>query len=151
MKKDTLSIRTAKSEDLDAVYTLNQEFAKLYKAEDKLTLSKQQLKKDYQSKYFDCRVAVVNESIIGFTSFFTAYYTWVGKCLYLDDLFVTQTYRSQGIGEALLDDSIAIAKASDCTRVVWQVSDWNKKAQKFYQTKNATLVPGEINCVYDIK
>lgn len=151
MTKNTLSIRTAELGDLDAVYALNQEFARLYKAEDKLTLTKGQIKQDYELKHFDCRVAVIDEQVIGFTSFFTAYYTWVGKCLYLDDLFVTQTYRSQGIGEALLDDTIAIAKAADCKRVVWQVSDWNKKAQAFYQAKNAVLVSGEINCVYEVE
>lgn len=151
MKNNTLSIKTAELGDIDAVYALNQEFARLYQAEDKLTLTQEQLQQDYQLNHFDCRIAVIDEQIIGFTSFFTAYYTWVGKCLYLDDLFVTQTHRSQGIGEALLDDVIAIAKAADCKRVVWQVSDWNKKAQQFYQAKNATLVVGEINCVYVIE
>lgn len=150
MKNKALSIRTATSSDLDTVHTLNQEFAKLYNAEDKLTLSKVQLKKDYASHHFSCRVAILDENIIGFTTFFTAYYTWVGKCLYLDDLFVTQTLRNQGIGEALLDDVIAIAKDDECQRVVWQVSDWNKKAQQFYQAKDATLQSGEINCIYSI-
>lgn len=141
-------IRTATKDELDDVYKLNQEFAKLYDAEDKLTLSCAQFKQDHD--LFRCRIALVDEVIVGFATFFTAYYTWVGKCLYLDDLFVTQTYRNQGIGEMLLDDTIAIAKAEDCQRVVWQVSDWNKKAQAFYQEKKAKLISGEINCVYKI-
>lgn len=148
MKKMTPTIRTAHLDDLDAVYALNQEFAKLYQAEDKLTLTLEQFKQD--SEWFNCRIAVIDETIVGFSTFFTAYYTWVGKCLYIDDLFVTQSSRSQGIGEALLDDALAIAKAEDCRRVVWQVSDWNKKAQQFYLAKSAKLVSGEINCIIEL-
>lgn len=149
LAKSNVNIRTAKQDDLDAVYILNQEFARAYKAEDKLTLSKEQLKKD--SHLFNCRVALVDEVIVGFSTFFVAYYTWVGKSMYLDDLFVTQEYRRQGIGEMLLDDVIAIAEASECKRVVWQVSDWNQKAQKFYLEKGALLASGEMNCVYVIE
>lgn len=146
---DNLIIRTATStEDFYAVHELNKEFARLYNAEDKLTLTKEQLIKD--KDLFSCRVALVNNVIIGFTTYFTAYYTWVGKAIYLDDLFVTQNFRGQGIGDTLLDDVIKTAKESSCKRVVWQVSDWNKKAQKFYIEKGAVLDENEINCVYKI-
>lgn len=148
MKKNFL-IKTAEPKDLDEVYALNQEFAKLYDAEDQLTLSKDRFKKDFG--LFECRIATIDNDIVGFSTFFPAYYTWVGKCLYLDDLFVTQSHRNQGIGELLLDDVIAIAQESNYKRVIWQVSDWNKKAQKFYQAKNAVLVTGEINCIYEIE
>ncbi|MCF8295410.1 MAG: GNAT family N-acetyltransferase [Bacteroidales bacterium] len=45
-------------------------------------------------------LVVENEltEIVGFALYFFAYYTWVGKCLYLDDLYVTETYRKKGIG-----------------------------------------------------
>lgn len=143
-----LTIRKAEVEDFSAVYQLNREFAKLYKAEDKFTLTEEQLVKDRD--LFECRVALVNDVIVGFSSFFVAYYTWVGKAIYLDDLFVTKACRGQGIGDALLDDVITIAKASDCKRVVWQVSAWNKQAQKFYLEKGAVLDKKEINCIYKI-
>lgn len=145
---EKLTLRNAKLEDFDRVYSLNQEFARLYKAEDKLTLTKEQLIKDRD--LFECRVAVIDDQVIGFSTFFVAYYTWVGKAIYLDDLFVTESYRSRGIGDALLDDVINEAKRTDCKRVVWQVSEWNKKAQKFYLEKGAKLDEKEINCIYNI-
>lgn len=146
---DNLIIKTAiHTEDFYAVYELNKEFAKLYNAENKLTLSREQFIKD--KDLFSCKVAVVDGEIVGFTTYFTAYYSWVGKAIYLDDLFVTQDYRSKGIGDALLNAVIEIAKQEDCKRVVWQVSNWNKKAQKFYIEKGAVLDENEINCVYKI-
>lgn len=141
-----MTIRTATLEDFDAVYALNQEFARLYNAEDKLTLTKEQLIADRD--LFHCRVAVVDEKIVGFSTYFTAYYTWVGKALYLDDLFVTESYRGRSIGDQLLDDVIEKAREMNCVRVVWQVSEWNKKAQEFYKYKGAIVEEGELNCVY---
>ena len=30
--------------------------------------------------------------------YYFAYYTWVGKTLYLDDLYVKESYRGNGLG-----------------------------------------------------
>lgn len=139
-------IRDAGIADFDAVYALNQEFARLYKAEDKLTLTKEQLIADRD--LFHCRVAEVDDKVVGFSTCFTAYYTWVGKALYLDDLFVSESHRGQSIGDKLLDDVIEKARKLNCVRVVWQVSDWNKKAHAFYERKGAIIERGELNCVY---
>lgn len=139
-------IRDASITDFDAVYALNQEFARLYKSEDKLTLTKEQLIADRD--LFHCRVAEVGGKVVGFSTCFMAYYTWVGKALYLDDLFVTESHRDQNIGDKLLNDVIEKAGELNCVRVVWQVSDWNKKAQAFYKRKGAIIERGELNCVY---
>lgn len=141
-------IRDAEIKDFNRIYELNQEFARLYNAEDKLTLEKDQLIKDRD--LFKCRVAIVDDIIVGFTTYFTAYYTWVGKAIYLDDLFVTEEYRGRNIGDKLLDDVIEVARQNQCVRVVWQVSEWNKKAQKFYLNKGAKIDSGELNCIFEI-
>lgn len=143
-----MQIREANLEDFEQIYALNKEFAQLYDAEDKFTLSKEQLIADRD--LFNCRVAVIDGEVVGFTTFFTAYYTWAGKAIYLDDLFVTADQRNKGIGDKLLDDIISIAKDSNCKRVVWQVSDWNKKAQAFYKRKGAVIERGELNCIYSL-
>lgn len=143
-----MEIRTATVEDFDAIYALNQEFAELYNAMDKLTLTKEQMIAD--KDLFHCRVAIVDDKIVGFSTYFPAYYTWVGKALFLDDLFVTASYRSRGIGDKLLDDVIHKARELNCVRVVWQVSEWNKKAQAFYERKGAVIETGELNCVYSL-
>lgn len=145
---ENLTIRTATIDDFERVYELNKEFAKLYNAEDKFQITKEQFIKD--KDLFKCRVAVIDDIIIGFSTFFIAYYTWVGKAIYLDDLFVTKNYRNKQIGNVLLDDVIEMAKKMSCKKVIWKVSEGNEKAQKFYLYKGAVIDRSEVTCVYNI-
>lgn len=87
-----------------------------------------------------------NETIIAFSTYFFAYYSWTGKAIYLDDLYVTETYRGKGIGNLLFNKIIETAKNNNCKKVKWQVSNWNKKAIKFYKNKGALIDDVEINC-----
>ncbi len=81
--------------------------------------------------------------------YFIAYYTWVGKSLYLDDLYVKEAYRQHKIGSALLSRVFEAALAENCKRVRWQVLRWNEPAIRFYE-KSGALIDGEwLNCDYD--
>ena len=40
--------------------------------------------------------------LVGFSLFCFVYYTWVGKSIYLDDLYVKPDARGQGIGTRLM-------------------------------------------------
>ena len=51
-----------------------------------------------------------NKEIAGFATFFFTYYSWTGKGLYLDDLFVKDIFRKQSIGKRLLDAVIDLAE-----------------------------------------
>jgi diamine N-acetyltransferase len=143
-----VSIRDVIPDELSAVYALNMEFAQLYDAVDKFTLSKEEFIADQNC--YRCRVAIVNKKIVGFSTTFLAYYTWVGKALYLDDLFVTQDCRNHGVGAKLFEDAIQLAKNENCKRLVWQVSAWNEKAQQFYKGYGAHIYAGVLNSFLDI-
>ena len=83
---------------------------------------------------------------MGFATYFIAYYSWTGKVVYLDDLYVLEKYRGLGIGSKLLDRVIEIAKNENCKKVRWQVSNWNDKAIEFYKMRGAIIDEVEINC-----
>jgi GNAT superfamily N-acetyltransferase len=69
----------------------------------------------------------------GFALFFTNFSTFLGKPgLYLEDLFVRPEARGHGLGRALLEKLIAIARERRYGRVEWSVLDWNVDAQAFY-------------------
>lgn len=69
----------------------------------------------------------------GFALFFTNFSTFLGKRgLYLEDLFVRPEARGNGLGRALLERLIAIARERNYGRVEWSVLDWNTDAQAFY-------------------
>ncbi len=107
------------------------------------TLEKMHLEKEFLTGF----VAVTPEGeIVGYATCFFAYYTWKGKSLYMDDLYVKPEHRGKGLGTQLINRIIAFAKAEHCVKVRWQVSDWNTPARNFYQSLGADISGSELNC-----
>lgn len=139
-----LTIREAAPNDYEQIFLLIKEFAAFIKTPEKVLISPDQMLQDRE--YFRCFVVTDNETIIAFSTYFFAYYSWTGKAIYLDDLYVTETYRGKGIGNLLFNKIIETAKNNNCKKVKWRVSNWNKKAIKFYKNKGALIDDVEINC-----
>ena len=137
-------IRPIENKDYPAIIELFKEFALFEKLPEKMTNSVSQI--ENEEAFFNCFVAEVNGIIVGYTTYFYAYYSWVGKSLYLDDLYVTKTYRNKGIGKELLNTVINLAKESNCKKVRWQVSNWNTNARNFYKHIGAEIDDVELNC-----
>jgi GNAT superfamily N-acetyltransferase len=139
-----MEIRKAGSDDFEAIYLLITEFASFIKTPEKVITTPAQMVND--KDYFNCFVAVEKNKIVGFASYFIAYYSWTGKTVYLDDLYVSEKYRGLGFGSKLLDKIIETAREENCSKVKWQVSNWNDKAIGFYKMRGATIDDVEINC-----
>jgi ribosomal protein S18 acetylase RimI-like enzyme len=73
----------------------------------------------------------------------------VGKSLYLDDLYVKESFRKLKIGSALLNEVMKIAKAENCKRVRWQVLHWNQNAINLYKKVGAFIDEEWLNCDFD--
>ena len=139
------TIRKAAPADFEAIFFLIKEFALFQQTADKVSITLEQMHAD--KNLFQCFVATTSDGkIIGFATFFFAYYSWSGKALNLDDLYVTQQFRKQGIGKMLLDKVIALAKKEDCKKLRWQVSGWNTNAISFYKKIGAYIDGADINC-----
>ena len=67
------------------------------------------------------------------------YSTWKGRCLFLEDIIVTQAYRGKGIGKSLFENVISVSKEMNAARMEWQVLDWNRPAIDFYKHFGAHL------------
>jgi GNAT superfamily N-acetyltransferase len=77
-------------------------------------------------------------SPVGYALIFETYSTFLARpTLYLEDLFVLPDYRKRGIGGALLDYCIALARERDCGRMEWACLDWNTPAQGVYERLGA--------------
>ncbi|GAA4338110.1 GNAT family N-acetyltransferase [Flaviaesturariibacter amylovorans] len=140
-----MSIRPGIATDIPAIHALLLEFATFQQTPEKLTVTIAQLQADHE--LFRCFVVEnVAGRIVGFASYFFAYYSWSGKALYLDDLYVQEAFRQQGFGKALLEAVIEMAKAEQCVKVRWQVSNWNTPAIAFYRAMGATIDAVELNC-----
>ena len=140
-----IKIRQSTPKDFAALHLLIHEFALFQQTPEKVTITLDQMVAD--AELFSCFVAETDQQqIIGFASFYFAYYSWSGKAIYLDDLYVTQEYRKQGIGKQLLEAVIQFAKEKKCSKIRWQVSGWNKNAIDFYKSLGAVIDDVEINC-----
>jgi ribosomal protein S18 acetylase RimI-like enzyme len=140
----SIAIRKAETGDFAAIFSLISEFALFIQTPGKVTTTEKQMIED--KELFSCLVAIKDGAIVGFASYFLAYYSWTGKALYLDDLYVRENCRGQGIGNKLFDEVVNIARETKCRKLKWQVSKWNQAAIGFYKSKGAVIDDVEINC-----
>ncbi|MEM7550543.1 MAG: GNAT family N-acetyltransferase [Bacteroidota bacterium] len=141
----TFTIRDANEGDFPKLIDLFQEFALFEKTPERMVNTVEKMKKE--KSFFNGFVAVdENENVLGFATYFFSYHTWIGKSIYMDDLYVREQYRGLGLGKALLDKVVDFAKKEKCSKVRWQVSNWNTNAQEFYKKMGAQIDDVEINC-----
>jgi len=87
---------------------------------------------------FDILIALDDKTPIGYAFYYFTYSTFLAKqTMFLEDIFVSERYRSKGVGKQLFDELINIAKKKNCGRLDFTVLDWNKNAMKFYNRQGA--------------
>lgn len=146
--KKKMTIRMATPDDFKAILEMIQELALFEKAPEKVTNSIAQMEEE--KDFFHCFVAEnTDKEIMGMALYYFTYYTWVGKSLYLDDLYVKEKFRGQNIGSILLNKIFEVARKERCKRVRWQVLHWNAPALKLYEKSGATIDDEWCNCDFD--
>lgn len=141
----TINIRTAEISDYPEILELFREFSLYQKLAERMKNTLDRMKEE--SAFFNCFVAEDSGGkIIGYTTWFFTYFTWSGKGMYIDDLYVKPEYRGTGIGKLLLNRVIGLARANKCHKLRWQVSWWNKPAIAFYEKMGAEIDDLEKNC-----
>lgn len=143
-----IKIRKATENDFPAIFGLITELAEYEESLDKVSNS---LELMYEQKdYFNCYVAETQEKeIIGMALYYFSYYTWVGKTLYLDDLYVKKTWRGNGLGTRLMDKMFEVAKTEKCKRFRLQVLNWNEQAINLYEKSGFTVDKTWYNCDFE--
>ena len=134
-------IRKGYKADCLRTLELIQELAEYEKAPGEVAVSLKDLEEDGfgENSIYKLFVAEQNGEIIGIAIFYEKYSTWKGKCIYLEDLIVTESKRGLGAGKALFEAVIEFAKENNSGRMEWQVLDWNTLAIDFYKSYNAEL------------
>lgn len=144
----TINIRKATQADCTSILALVKELALFEKAPEEVTISLSELEQTGfgNSPIWWAFVAEKGNQIIGMALFYIRFSTWKGRCLYLEDLYVKESERENGVGQQLLDAIIQEAQEKKYHRVNWQVLEWNEPAIAFYQKNKARLDPEWINC-----
>ena len=134
-----ISIRKATDEDFPSVLLLIKELAAFEKSPEKVTNTVDQMRQE--KDLFRCFVAETETGeIVGMALYFFAYFTWVGKSLYLEDIYIKEPFRKHKIGTALLSKVFEVAREEECKRVRWQVLNWNLSAIQMYKIPGLKLM-----------
>jgi len=79
------------------------------------------------------RLAEQDGAITGFTVSMLHPSTWTrGLNCYLEDLFVDPDARGGGVGRALIDDLLSLARQKGWSRLYWHTSAGNETARRLY-------------------
>jgi GNAT superfamily N-acetyltransferase len=134
-----LRIRPAAISDAALLRTLIRELAEFEHELELVTITEQELERDGfgEKPRFRALIAEWDGQAAGYALMFGYYSTWVGRGLFLEDLFVREAFRGRGIGTALLAAVARIAVEEHCYGIHWEVLDWNDKAIGLYKALGA--------------
>ena len=144
----TTIIRKGIKSDLPQVLDLVRELAVYEKAPAEVTVTVADMERDGfgENPVFQFFVAEQEQRIIGISLYYIKYSTWKGKCVFLEDIIVTEAFRRHGIGKKLFDEVVKVAKEMKAQRMEWQVLEWNEPAIRFYEKMSANFDTEWINC-----
>jgi GNAT superfamily N-acetyltransferase len=134
-------VRPAAPEDLPRVLELMRELA-VYEKLDNIFVNTED---GVRAQLFEDRwprveglVAEIDGHLIGYALFYGRWSSFRGApILWLEDLHVTESQRGTGAGHALFTAVARIAHERGCTRMDWDVLNWNEPAIRFYERHGA--------------
>jgi GNAT superfamily N-acetyltransferase len=142
---DGVAVSPISPADHVVLLALIREFAEFERSPDKMTNSIERMAAE--SDWLTGFVAKTpSGEVVGYATFFFAYYSWTGKSLWMDDLYVSPGYRGRGLGRRLIDAVIRHARLAGCHKMRWQVSSWNTHAIGFYRSLGARLDDIQLDC-----
>lgn len=140
-----INVRKAIASDFEQIHALFVEFPEFEKLPEKMVNTVERMNEE--QAFFNCWVAETSDhEIAGYVTCFFCYYTWTGKAMYMDDLYVKPQFRGTGIGTQLIRQVIRCAEETGCHKLRWQVSGWNAPAIAFYKKLGAEIDGTEQNC-----
>ena len=72
-------------------------------------------------------------TLVGITHVVLHPSTWTSNgCCYLQDLYVSESIRGQGLGRVLIEQVYEFANEQNCNRVYWTTQEANTTARKLY-------------------
>ncbi|MDR1527929.1 MAG: GNAT family N-acetyltransferase [Dysgonamonadaceae bacterium] len=146
-------IRRAKKQDCPRLLELVKELAKYEKASNDVTITPEEfIESGFGEKpVWWAFVAETKGVIHGMALYYIRFSTWKGQQIYLEDIYVSEEMRGNGIGSLLFDQLIIEAKEKEFKGITWQVLEWNESAIHFYKKYHILFDPGWINCRMEIR
>lgn len=100
------------------------------------------------SPAFSCYVAEdPSHGLLGYALYYSCYSTWVGKSIFLEDLYVKPEHRKSGVGKKLF---LAVAKLAYelSGRMDFHVLSWNPAVEFYERIGAVNLTRTEKWCMF---
>jgi GNAT superfamily N-acetyltransferase len=102
--------------------------------------AKIRLRRDYLSDKpkYQAFIGKSGDKNVSYVIFLFTYSSFLAlPTLFIEDIFVLEEYRLQGVGKKMFEFLKEIAKREGCGRIEFTVLKWNKSAQEFYEKNKA--------------
>jgi GNAT superfamily N-acetyltransferase len=88
---------------------------------------------------------------VGMALYYFRFSSFAGQpSLWLEDLFLEQEFRGQGVGRKLMEQLATVAVTRHCTHMGWTASTRNERGLAFYHTLGAqTVLQKQWDYLYD--
>lgn len=153
----SLRVRVAEPHDLSVVYSFIKALARYEGLEDDVTAGEADIGDAlFGTGLLRASIAWVvteggggsesyalGEAAAGFILYYRNFSTFRGKTgFYVEDVFVEERFRGQGIAHELFRAVADEARRSGAFCLQWSVLDWNERAQRFYRSIGAAPLDG---------
>jgi GNAT superfamily N-acetyltransferase len=135
MTDGSISIRLATIDDADSIFSALVGIAETVKELHKLKSSVDDIKRFGfgDAPAFEALIADVDGRFAGCCVYFASFSTWIGKPgVYVQDFYVADDFRGQGVGERLLQRLAAVTRKRGGSYIRLAVDTENCRAQAFY-------------------
>ena len=139
--KTDFEIRQAEEDDVPEILVLIKALAEYEHLADEVVATEELLKITLFgiNSPAEVQIASNKNQTLGFALYFRTFSTFLGRPgIYLEDLYVRESVRGKGVGEALLRRTAQRAWEIGEGRLEWSVLNWNEPAIKFYKRMGAS-------------
>ncbi len=136
-----LVIREAVEGDARTIHALLGELADFERLAQRMTVTEDTLRADIFEKglaraFLAEREGPYRREAVAFATVCERYSTFAGKrILFLEDIFVREKERANGVGAGLFAFVAETARAEGFAKMEWSVLSWNEGAKGFYRSR----------------
>ena len=141
-------IRPARPGDEAEIVAMIYELAEFERAPEQCSVTESQITAALfgDDTVAHCHIAEVDGATAAMALWFRNFSTWDGVAgIHLEDLFVRERFRRQGLARALLATLARECVENGYSRLSWSVLDWNADAIALYDGVGGRAMPEWIN------
>jgi len=135
-----IQIRKSSPDEVPAIVRLMRDFAEYENLAEFCEITEKRLFEVMfgEDAFVEGLVAFHDQIPVAYAMFYPYFASFRGQCgYYLEDIFVAEDFRRNGLGEAMVKIVARLAKQRGFERIDFQVLEWNTPAVKFYEKLGA--------------